>query len=57
MQSDCYVEPTVFDNVKQNMKIVAEEIFGPVVVSPPFEDLDAVIARGNHTEYGPAASI
>ncbi len=57
MESGCYVEPTVFDNVKQDMKIVAEEIFGPVVVAAPFEDLDAVIARGNDTEYGLAASV
>lgn len=57
IQSGCYVEPTVFDNVKQDMKIVEEEIFGPVVVAAPFEDLDAVIARGNDTEYGLAASV
>jgi phenylacetaldehyde dehydrogenase len=57
MQSGCYVEPTVFDNVNPNMKIVAEEIFGPVVVAAPFEDLDAVIDRGNDTEYGLAASV
>ena len=57
MQSGCYVEPTVFDNVNPDMKIVAEEIFGPVGVAAPFEDLDAVIARGNDTEYGLAASV
>jgi phenylacetaldehyde dehydrogenase len=53
----CYVQPTVFDNIKSEMKIVAEEIFGPVVVAAPFEDLDAVIARGNDTVYGLAASV
>ncbi len=57
MESGCYVEPTVFENVKEDMKIVAEEIFGPVVVAAPFEDLDAVIARGNNTPYGLAASV
>jgi phenylacetaldehyde dehydrogenase len=57
MESGCYVEPTVFENVEQDMKIVAEEIFGPVVVASSFEDLDAVIARGNDTEYGLAASV
>lgn len=57
MESGCYVEPTVFDNVQPEMKIVAEEIFGPVVVAAPFEDLDAVIARGNDTVYGLAASV
>ena len=57
MESGCYVAPTVFENVKPDMKIVAEEIFGPVVVAAPFEDLDAVIARGNDTVYGLAASV
>jgi len=57
MESGCYVEPTVFDNVNPDMKIVAEEIFGPVVVAAPFEDLDSVIARGNDTIYGLAASV
>ena len=57
MEAGCYVEPTVFDNVNADMKIVAEEIFGPVVVASPFEDLDAVIARGNDTIYGLAASV
>ena len=57
MQSGYYVEPTVYDNIKQDMTIVTEEIFGPVVVATPFEDLDAVIARGNDTEYGLAASV
>ena len=57
MQSGYYVESTVFDNIKQDMTIVTEEIFGPVVVAASFEDLDAVIARGNDTEYGLAASV
>ena len=57
MESGCYVQPTVFNNVKSEMKIVAEEIFGPVVVAAPFEDLDSVIARGNDTVYGLAASV
>ena len=43
IQSGCYVEPTVFDNVKHDMKIVAEETFAPMVVAAPFEELDAVI--------------
>ena len=41
----------------QKMKFVYEEIFGPVVVAAPFEDIDSVIARGNDTEYGLAASV
>ena len=39
------------------MKIVQEEIFGPVIVASPFEDLDEVIARGNDTVFGLAASV
>ena len=39
------------------MKIVEEKIIGPVVVAAPFENLDVVIARGNDTEYGLAASV
>ena len=57
MESGCYVQPTVFENVKPEMKIVSEEIFGPVVVATPFEDLDSVISRGNDTTYGLAASV
>jgi phenylacetaldehyde dehydrogenase len=39
------------------MKIVEEKIIGPVVVAAPFENLDVVIALGNNTEYGLAASV
>jgi aldehyde dehydrogenase (NAD+)/phenylacetaldehyde dehydrogenase len=57
IKSGCYVIPTVFDNVKQDIKVVEEEIVGPVVVAVPFEYLDAIIARGNDTKYGLAASV
>ncbi len=57
LEGGCYVEPTVFTNVKTEMKIIQEEIFGPVVTAAPFEDLDEVIAKGNDTEYGLAASV
>ena len=39
------------------MRIVREEIFGPVVCVQPFEDLDEVIARGNDTSYGLSGSV
>ena len=39
------------------MRIVQEEIFGPVVAVQSFEDLDEVIAKGNDTPYGLAASV
>jgi phenylacetaldehyde dehydrogenase len=52
-----FVRPTVFGDVKNDMKIVSEEIFGPVVCVQPFEELDEVIQRGNDTTYGLAASV
>jgi len=52
-----FVRPTVFSDVKADMRIVREEIFGPVVCVQPFEDLDQVIRQGNDTPYGLAASV
>ncbi|EDY18628.1 Aldehyde dehydrogenase (NAD(+)) [Chthoniobacter flavus Ellin428] len=52
-----FVSPTVFTNTKPDMKIVREEIFGPVVVAEPFDDFDEVIQQANDTDYGLAASV
>jgi phenylacetaldehyde dehydrogenase len=52
-----FVRPTVFTDVKNDMRVVREEIFGPVVCVQPFEELDEVITRGNDTPYGLAASV
>ncbi len=52
-----FVEPTVIKDVKPNMSIVREEIFGPVVVAEPFTNAEDLIARANHTEYGLAAGV
>ena len=52
-----FVEPTVFDNVSDDMLIAQEEIFGPVMSILPFEDSDEVIERGNRTFYGLAAAV
>jgi len=52
-----YVEPTVFSGVKDEHKICAEEIFGPVMSIIPFKDMDEVIARGNRSMYGLAAAV
>jgi aldehyde dehydrogenase (NAD+) len=52
-----FVEPTIFDNVKDNMEIARDEIFGPVVSVLPFDGLDEVTARANDTNYGLAAAI
>ncbi|MBS0380384.1 MAG: aldehyde dehydrogenase family protein [Proteobacteria bacterium] len=52
-----YVEPTVFHGVKDDMSIVREEIFGPVVVVKPFTDLNEVARTANDSIYGLGASI
>ena len=53
-----FIEPTVFVNVKPEMKIVQEEIFGPVVTVAPFKDTDdELIRQANDTIYGLAAGI
>lgn len=52
-----FVTPTIFADVKDEMTIAKEEIFGPVVSAMPFDDLDDVIRRANHSEYGLAAGL
>ena len=52
-----YVEPTVFANVTDDMSIMREEIFGPVLVVQPFQDLTATIRAANDSIYGLGASI
>ena len=52
-----FVEPTVFADVRPEMTIAREEIFGPVLASIEFADIDEAIARANDTPYGLAAGI
>jgi acyl-CoA reductase-like NAD-dependent aldehyde dehydrogenase len=52
-----FVEPTLFTGVSDEMSIAREEIFGPVLVAMPFDDLEEVAARANDTEYGLAAGL
>ena len=52
-----FVRPTVLANVRPDMRVVREEIFGPVVVAQRFEDLDEIAALANDTPYGLAASV
>ncbi|QPJ62630.1 MAG: aldehyde dehydrogenase family protein [Candidatus Nitronauta litoralis] len=52
-----YVQPTVFSGIHNKMKIVNEEIFGPVLVAAPFDDIEATVAQANDTVYGLAASV
>jgi len=52
-----FVEPTVLVDTTQNMKIMKEEIFGPVVCAVPFTDLDEVLRAANDSIYGLAAAV
>lgn len=54
-----FVEPTVFANTTDDMRIMREEIFGPVICAIPFddEDLDDLARLANDTEYGLGASV
>jgi aldehyde dehydrogenase (NAD+) len=52
-----FVEPTVFANVQDDMKIAREEIFGPVMSIMKFRDVEEVIARANNTTYGLTAAV
>jgi len=52
-----FLQPTIFANVRDDMRIVQEEIFGPVVAVTSFKDMDELVRRANATEYGLAAGI
>jgi aldehyde dehydrogenase (NAD+) len=52
-----FIEPTIFADVKDDMKIAQEEIFGPVMSMIRFKDVDEVISRGNNSFYGLAAAV
>ena len=55
--SGAYVQPTVFTDCSDDLKIVREEIFGPVMSILVFDDEDEVIRRANDSEYGLAAGL
>ncbi len=52
-----FVQPTVFTDVKDEMRISREEIFGPVLTVSPFESMDEVVGRANGTDYGLVAGV
>jgi len=52
-----FVQPTVFADVTNDMRIAREEIFGPVLVVIPFDDVDDAIAIANDSEFGLAGSV
>src|ERR1700734_3982513 len=52
-----FVEPTVLVNTREDMKVVQEEIFGPVVAAMPFDNPEEILPRANDSAYGLAAAV
>ena len=52
-----FIEPTVFGDVTQSMRLAQEEVFGPVLAVIPFESEDDVVSMANSTIYGLAATV
>jgi len=52
-----FLEPTIFGDVTNDMKIAQEEIFGPVLATLSFDDIDQVIDLANRNQYGLAAAV
>jgi aldehyde dehydrogenase (NAD+) len=52
-----FLEPTIFGEVRNEMKIAQEEIFGPVLAALAFDDLDQVVSQANSNPYGLAAAV
>jgi aldehyde dehydrogenase (NAD+) len=52
-----FVEPTIFTNVNNRMRIAQEEVFGPVLAVIPFDDEDDAVSIANDSQYGLAAGI
>jgi len=52
-----FIEPTIFGDVKNDMRIAQEEIFGPVLSVLAFDDIDEVVEQANNNPYGLAAAV
>ncbi len=52
-----FLEPTIFTHENDQLQIVQEEIFGPVVAVSPFDTFDEIVHRANDTKYGLAAAV
>jgi aldehyde dehydrogenase (NAD+) len=52
-----FIQPTVFADVEDDMRIAKDEIFGPVMSIIPFKSVDEVVTRANRTTYGLAAAV
>jgi betaine-aldehyde dehydrogenase len=57
LEKGWYVQPTVFANVDNSMRIAQEEIFGPVLAVIPFDDVNDAVRIANDSEYGLAGSV
>jgi aldehyde dehydrogenase (NAD+) len=57
MAKGYFVSPTVFADVKDDMRIAQEEIFGPVISAIPFKDMDELIGRANATTFGLGSGV
>jgi (Z)-2-((N-methylformamido)methylene)-5-hydroxybutyrolactone dehydrogenase len=57
LQRGLYVEPTLLADVRNDMRIAREEVFGPVLSLIPFDHVDEAIAMANDTEYGLASGV
>lgn len=57
LETGCYVRPTVLADVRPNMRVAQEEIFGPVLVVMRYDTVEEAIALANDTPYGLAAYV
>ncbi len=57
LEKGFFIEPTIFADVKNDMKVAAEEIFGPVLSIIPFDDEDEAVSIANDTPYGLASGV
>jgi len=57
LQDGYFIEPTIFTNVNDTLRISREEIFGPVVCAMPFDDVSEIVNRANDTDFGLAAGL
>jgi len=52
-----FIEPTIFSGVTNNMKIAQEEIFGPVLATIGFDDIEQAVSQANQNPYGLASAV
>jgi acyl-CoA reductase-like NAD-dependent aldehyde dehydrogenase len=57
LQAGYFLQPTIFTDVRDDMALAREEIFGPVVCAMPFDEPDEILTRANDTLYGLAAGF